>query len=381
MAGPRPPFAAAASQRSVQAARDELIDTLRALSLLVVVLWHWVFTTITWRPDGPHASNPIGVTRGLWLATWLLQVLPLFFFAGGYVHGIGWERSGGGRRWVRQRLTALLAPAASLLLAGALGYLLARRIAPGATWLGRGIVLILSPLWFLAMYAILVAFMPLWRWMHERLVELGPVVLAGAAVVVDVMRFSYGWPYVEFLNLLAVWALAHQLGFFYERLVAAPRRFAWALAIGGLVGLFGLTNMRLYPRSMVGVPGEAISNMAPPTLPIAALTIFQIGVVLLAREPILRWARSPGAGRLVALASSNAMRIFLWHAPGFAVVYGTWRVLGLPGLSPVVDARWWLLRPLWLLLPIVPTMILAQTLGRLAVRAPILGRRPERAEA
>ena len=40
--------------------RDELIDLLRSLATTTVVLWHWVFTILVWRPDGPHADNPIG---------------------------------------------------------------------------------------------------------------------------------------------------------------------------------------------------------------------------------------------------------------------------------------------------------------------------------
>ena len=71
--------------------RDAFIDFVRAFSLLVVVAWHWVFTIIIWKPDGPHASNPIGFTNGLFIATWLFQVMPLFFFVGGYAHTEAWE--------------------------------------------------------------------------------------------------------------------------------------------------------------------------------------------------------------------------------------------------------------------------------------------------
>ncbi|MGH7857362.1 MAG: acyltransferase family protein, partial [Candidatus Binatia bacterium] len=317
--------------REPAAPRDPVVDAVRALSLFVVVAWHWVFTNLQWETDGPHATNPIGVTRGLWLATWLLQVLPLFFFAGGYVHSRSWERQGGGWSWVFGRLRSLVAPALSLVAVGIGVWRLAETIAPGADWVGRGIVLMLSPLWFLVVYALLVLGMPLWRAMHDRMGEVAVVLLAGVAVVVDVMRFSYRWEGVEWVNLVVVWALAHQLGFFYPRLAAAPKRFAWSLVLGGLFALFGLTNMRLYPRSMVGVPGEEISNMAPPTLAIAALTILQIGVLLLNRERILRWATRGKGERFVAFAGRNAMPIFLWHAPGFAVAYGLWRLAGLPG--------------------------------------------------
>jgi hypothetical protein len=149
------------------------------------------------------------------------------------------------------------------------------------------------------------------------------------------------------------------------------------LASGGLIALFGLTNMGLYPRSMVGVPGETISNMAPPTLAIAALTTFQAGVLLINRERIVRWAQT-GGRRLVGFASRNSMRIFLWHAPGFAIAYGLWRLAGLPGQSPVVNAAWWAWRPLWLVLPVAPTAILANSVGRLTLRRP---RGPEQAVA
>ena len=82
--------------------RDTYIDFLRAFSLLVVVAWHWVFTIVIWKDDGPHATNPIGFTTGLWAATWLLQVMPLFFYVGGYSHLVAWERarSRGERLWL-----------------------------------------------------------------------------------------------------------------------------------------------------------------------------------------------------------------------------------------------------------------------------------------
>jgi hypothetical protein len=357
------------NDRVVTATRDDFIDTVRALSLFVVVLWHWVFTTITWEHDGPHASNPIGVTRGLWMATWLLQVMPAFFFAGGYVHKRGWEKDGGRWSWVIKRLQRLWAPALALIAVGLGIWLVARQIAPEAEWVGGGIILVLSPLWFLIVYAMLVATAPLWFALDKRFGELALVWMVGIAVVVDVLRFRYRVPGIEWVNMLVVWAIPHQLGFHYERLKAAPRRFAWCLATGGFFALFGLTNMGLYPRSMVGVPGEEFSNMGPPTLAIAALSVFQVGVLLLAREGIMRWAHTSGE-RFVSFAARNSMRIFLWHAPGFALAYGLWRLAGLPGQPWTVDASWWIWRPLWLLLPIVPTVIFASTLGRLTLRVP-----------
>ena len=35
--------------------------------------------------------NVVGVTRGLWLLTWVLQVMPLFFFVGGFSNAKTYE--------------------------------------------------------------------------------------------------------------------------------------------------------------------------------------------------------------------------------------------------------------------------------------------------
>src|SRR3546814_3544514 len=92
---------------------------------------------------------------------------------------------------------------------------------------------------------------------HERFGELAPVWLAGAAALVDVARFTWGIPYSEWANWVIVFGAAHQTGFFWNRIQAAPRRFGWILTWVGLISLIGLTTMRFYPRPTVGVPGAA----------------------------------------------------------------------------------------------------------------------------
>ena len=65
-----------------RADRDPYADFLRSFSLMVVILWHWCFTILIWGDDGPYATSPLGFTSGLWILTWLLQVMPVFFYIG-----------------------------------------------------------------------------------------------------------------------------------------------------------------------------------------------------------------------------------------------------------------------------------------------------------
>ena len=169
-------------------------------------------------------------------------------------------------------------------------------------------LLILSPLWFLAIYAVLVALLPITTWLHRRFDVLVLVWGAGLAALVDVGRFRYGWDALGWLNMVLVWGLCHQLGFFYDRLVRASRQVAWSMAFGGLFTLSALVFSGLYPGSMVGVPGDRLSNMAPPTVCIAALLVLQVGVALLVRPWVVErlntrsgWQRANGVMTRVSL--------------------------------------------------------------------------------
>src|ERR671917_617263 len=74
------------------ASRGRVVDLLRAASICVVVLWHWSLSITHWRADGSLTMpNPIGVMPGLWAATWVLQVMPVFFVVGGYANLAGWQ--------------------------------------------------------------------------------------------------------------------------------------------------------------------------------------------------------------------------------------------------------------------------------------------------
>src|ERR671919_3268732 len=87
--------------------RDRFVDFLRAFSIVTVVLGHYLIALIFWRHGRVSVQNAIGVTSGLWLLTWVLQVMPLFFFVGGFSNLKTYDamhaRGLGYRRFVRSR--------------------------------------------------------------------------------------------------------------------------------------------------------------------------------------------------------------------------------------------------------------------------------------
>jgi Acyltransferase family len=339
----------------------------RAFSLLVVIAWHWVFTIVLWRPDGPHATSPIGFTRGLWLLTWLLQVMPLFFYVGGYSHLRSWERAQAQGRsiwsFVGKRLERLALPALALFTTWTLlGIVLGNLF--DLPWIGRAVRLVVSPLWFMAVYLLLVLLLPVALWLHRRFDTLALVWMAGLAALVDIGRFKYGHAWLGWLNMILVWGLCHQLGFFYERIVAMRRHGDWSLLFAGLFGLTGLVVSNLYPGSMVGVPGERLSNMAPPTMCLVALVMFQAGVAEVLRPWLTERLHRPRWARVSEVINRFSMPLFLFHTTGMALSRAFARLVLGRNEAVRPDLWWWLKRPISFVGPLLFTLPVIYLFGR-----------------
>lgn len=350
--------------------RDRYVDFLRALSLVVVVVWHWGFTILEITPTSVSPNSPIGSTWGMWALTWILQVMPVFFFVGGFTHRLAFDdyQPGASRRFLKKRVARLVPPALSLIaLWIGIGLVIEATYDPAWTW--SAVVLVLSPLWFLVVYLILVALAPLAIRAHWRWGELVIIWLVGLAAVFDVIRFTQGRGWAAWLNFIVIWGLAHQLGFFYDRLVAAPRRVGWMFLWGGLFSLVALTNMGFYPRSVVGVPEDQFSNMGPPTLAIVGLIILQVGLVILLRDRIaVRLETNRDWQRTFGWVNANALPLYLMHGTGMAVAVAViyWSTGYLPPAE--ADLEWWLTRPLWLIAPAVGTYPFLVAFNRLTRR-------------
>jgi len=210
---------------------------------------------------------------------------------------------------------------------------------------------VLSPLWFLVVFALVTSLTPLLcGTAGRRAIPAAGVALATVAAV-DVARFAFGAPHrLGWVNVIAGWLVPFAIGVAWGEGGVRDRRIFAALFAGGLIGAGALVLWFGYPASMVGVPGERISNLNPPTMAAVAFGIGQCGLVLLLHNRLRRWMRSPLPWAVVVTANISAIIVFLWHQSALLTVTLGARWFGtLPGLHTSPDSPAWVFqRLLWL---------------------------------
>lgn len=353
------------SHPTTRPTRDGYVDLVRSTCVVVVVAWHWVMTTIDWRADGPHVGNPVPHLPLGWLLTWVLQPMPLFFLVGGHLHARSLARHRGrAQDWVAARLGGLVVPILPLLGVFAAAFALVSVVAPGRGF-ERALVLLVSPLWFLGVYAACVLLAPL----SVRARIATPALLVAATAVLDHLRFGEGsaGPF-GLATMITAWGAVHHLGVVGWDAVTLVGRRAAAVAVGGYALLALLVVLGPYAAEMVGVQGRP-SNFSPATLPVIALGIAHLGVAGLVRPAALRILRrrpwiNEAAGRL----QRQAMAVFAWHLPAWGAAFGLLTFVAFP-VPAEPTTSWWLTRPVWALLPLA--ILLGATRVRRLVRRPI----------
>ncbi|MEU5219054.1 acyltransferase [Streptomyces sp. NPDC020807] len=358
-------FSARELAAATPASRDRYVDLLRVGSLAVVVLGHWLMAAVG--ADG-QVGNILAVVPGLQIVTWVFQVMPVFFFVGGFSHALAHRSRPGYAAFLRARLQRLLRPTMVFVAVwGALALVLQLAGADGGL-AGVALRLVTQPLWFIGIYLAMVAFTPPLLRAHERWGWGAFGALVGGAVLVDVLRFAVGVPFVGFLNFAFVWLAVHQLGFLRaDGRIGRPALLAGA----GLLGATALVALGPYPLSMVGMPGEEVSNMAPPTLALLCHGLWLVGAVELLKGPGARLVARAGVWRTVVAANGIAMTAFLWHLTAMLGVYGA--MLGLGGGLPApATAAWWAQVPLRFAAAALLTALLVAVFRRF--EAPVPGR-------
>lgn len=352
---PAPDVAAAVARTPPD--RDRVVDLLRAASILVVVSGHALMAVVAWRDGVPRLGNALASATWLQPLTWPLQVLPVFFMVGATANAYSWM--GAQRRgqrypaWLWRRTQRLLRPVVIyLLIMAPLGFLADRLGDPlTAEPLLR---LTTQLLWFLGAYLWVTAATPWFVRLRESGAAPALVGLVLCTAVVDLMRFALGGPAaLGLLNFGTVWLMAGLLGVHLGRPV--PRLLAIALALAGLLTNVLLVAATEYPVSLVGMPGDAISNMDPPTLVLAMHALLTFGALSLLWPALTRVAARARVWRLTVAVNLMAMSIYLWHLPVLAALTFVEHGLGWERpthwsdvVGPVPSAQFWMWTPLHL---------------------------------
>lgn len=348
--------------------RDPFIDLLRVVCIAAVVIGHWATTTVVWEPDRVLSINALSEIPGTRVATWLLQVMPLVFFAGGYANSVSRRAAGSYLSYLDRRLGRLLLPTGVFLAVWLVLGIAAEALDPASAGKARAAEVAALPLWFLGIYLVAVALAPAMEALHRRVGLWAAVGLVAAVGVVDLVSIGFGLEGVGGANYAFQWLFAHQLGFAYAdgTLQRWGRRGAAALTLLGLAVLVLLTTVGGYPVSLVGVPGQERSNAQPPSLAMVALTLWLVGLALLARAVAQRAMRRPGWERLVRGMHRLLLTAFLWHVTAIILGGALARAAGAP--EPAIGSGlWWALRPVWVLWLLPFFGLLLWALGRFEV--------------
>ncbi len=344
---------AAAMAAQTPPARNRYVDFLRAVSILFVVVGHWLIATVFYA-DGTLTHGHLLKTHPEthWL-TWLFQVMPIFFIVGGYSNGVSLEsaqRKGiDYAGWLGARLNRLVGPLLALLIAWA-------AIALALSLLGfdKDTVQFTSrsaliPTWFLATYIMLVVMAPLAYRFWQRAGWWSFATLAGLAVLTDLLFFTAEVRWFAWSNYFWVWLSVHQLGFAWrDGRLDGPTRMLM-LGVGAFVLLYLLIFKGPYPFQMVGSPDEDVSNVLPPKITLLVLGLVQLGFLLSIQGPMRRALEGAWLWTATVLINSMIMTVYLWHMTVMiAVVTALYYAGGIGiGMEPGAPA-WWYSRPVWI---------------------------------
>jgi hypothetical protein len=345
---------AADAARATPETRNRYVDALRAASILVVVFGHWLMAGPEMLDDGSVRIGHLIAESNLAQAlTWIFQVMPVFFFVGGFANAAGWRSA---RRrgehypsWLRARLRRLTMPVLPLLAFWALAGSAAIGFGLDPELLRAGSQAALVPVWFLATYILAVALAPATLWLWERYGWGSIAGLTAAAALVDVATLVYGADLLKWTNYLFVWNAVHALGYAWaDRRIGSPLTRV-VIGLGSLAILAGLVAAFVYPLAMVGLDSAAVTNSNPPKVTLVFLGLYQFGLLTALEAPARRLLERRRLWTGVIAISSVIMTLYLWHLTALVGVVGIQIGLGGFGLGHAVNTpSWWFTRPLFI---------------------------------
>ncbi|ETB53164.1 hypothetical protein O981_12250, partial [Mycobacterium avium 10-5560] len=331
--------------------RNLAVDYYRVSGVVLIVLGHWLAGSVTYHDGQFGRQNPlVDMPWTQWL-TWPFQAVPTFFLVAGYAGAVSWthrhDEEGVPRRsWLQRRLARVLGPTAVYaVLVSAVVVALAACGVAGSVLEYAGWAVAMH-LWFLAVYLVVVSLTPIALVAQRRWGLWVPAALAVTVAVLDAARIGAHLPHLSWVNYVLGWGTLYQLGIAWHEGSLAGRR-PWLLAGVSAVLLAALIWLRVYPVSMIGVPGQTIDNTTPPTVALLAFGGAQTGIVMAAAPALNRALRAIRAERGLSIANNNIMALYLWHMIPVVIVAIVGYPAGLLPQPPEGSVQWWQARLEW----------------------------------
>jgi len=322
--------------------RDRAVDVARLAALVVVMFGHCALLLATIDASGLRIGNLLGELPAIAPVTWVVQVMPLFFLAGGAAGAYGWHAGTPWGSWLFTRAQRLCRPVFWYVAAWSVGVVVARMTlgAESAAGLGRESVALL---WFLGVYLVALAFVPALTCLRTgRAAALVVASLLAASAVFDGIRLAIGTPMSGVANFVIVWLIPVVIGVAYARRLISARAAA-AAAVSAFVAQVVLAFAGPYDVSLVVTGTERVSNVSPPTLLLALHCTWMSFAFVATASAIRRWAARPRVWRLVVVGNGGAMTLYLWHIPAIAVAAFALNAVGLDAYDVHAPGFWGLL--------------------------------------
>ncbi len=310
--------------------------------MLAVAFGHWLAMVVVSDDGELVTGNVLEFRPGLSWLSWLLQVMPLFFFVGGFASAaslVSFE--GRPQDWIAARLRRMLAPAVVLAATWVVAIVVATLAGVGGLALaGFGAAAI--PLWFLSNYVIDLVAAPFLFPAFQRSPKKVTAALLGAFATAEALNLA-GVPLLPHINWIIGWLGFQVAGFaWYLGYLPSPRRL-FCLAVAAGAAAVALVTFGPYAVTMVHFDGVVgLSPTHPPTLALIAYgTATSFAAAALAPRVTAFLERNRTAWTAVIAANGVAMSVYLWHMTAAVIVMAIAEATGLvPEVAPGSTGYW-----------------------------------------
>ncbi|GAA4532504.1 phospholipase [Amycolatopsis samaneae] len=312
--------------------------TLGAASVVLLMLGESVAALAQWAgaPDG-----------AVWPLTWLAQLAPLIFFAGGRMNAASWraelEAGGSYRQYLAGRAGPLLRPVMIFAVVALLVPLALEVLGIPAGTTATVLRIALHPLWLLGVYLLTIVLAPMLLALHRRAPVSTAAGLLALVLAGELLAGLTGSPLPRYAATLGIALLAQQLAFAHADGVRPGRPVLLGAAVAGVAGLAVASVLLGAPPLLLGGPGAPAAFSAPPW-GVLLLGVSQLGLLGLLSAPLARLGARAFVRRPARWVLRAPMSLYLVFLAAMLLLIA---IVYLPGRF--ADVLAWLVRPRTLL--------------------------------